>query len=366
MRKMFLLIFPVFFLSTILSAQTAPILTGKVKGLKEGTKVWIISNMPDIIRDSAIVTKGVFTFTKQLEYPGSFSLRLSREYEPLKWKDIYLDNSPVQISAADTLLNGFVVSGSRSWVKDFNAYEQFLAANHIYERSLEIARLEKEAEEKKDTAIGSKAYREFKLYDSERNRLKLQWVKAHPFSVISSFALFSVYQISMEKLDTLLVNLRSTNNPIFSVMRERVEAYKATAIGKPAPLFTQNDPDGKPISLTAYRGSYVLIDFWASWCGPCREENPTLIAAYHKYKEKGLVIIGVAEDSDKKDWVDAIKKDGLPWIQVSDLKFRNNAVARKYHVGSIPANFLISPDGHIIAKNLRGDKVDKVLSGLLK
>jgi peroxiredoxin len=136
------------------------------------------------------------------------------------------------------------------------------------------------------------------------------------------------------------------------------------AIGAIAPDFTQNDVNGTPVSLSSFKGKYVLIDFWASWCGPCRAENPTVVKAYNKFKSKNFTIIGVSLDKPegKADWLAAIKNDGLNWTQVSDLKFWSNEVALQYAVQSIPHNFLLDPTGKIIAKDLRGNDLDKKLT----
>jgi peroxiredoxin len=143
---------------------------------------------------------------------------------------------------------------------------------------------------------------------------------------------------------------------------------KAVSIGATAPEFTQNDPEGKPVSLASFRGKYVLIDFWASWCGPCRAENPNVVKAYNNYKDKNFTILGVSLDQPnaKDKWLKAISDDNLTWTQVSDLAFWDNAVAKQYAIRSIPQNFLIDPQGKIIAKNLRGEELNKKLSELIQ
>ncbi len=144
------------------------------------------------------------------------------------------------------------------------------------------------------------------------------------------------------------------------------ESAKATAIGAKAPEFTQNDTTGKPVSLSQFKGKYVLVDFWASWCRPCRAENPNVVAAYNEFKDKNFTILSVSLDQRKENWVYAIKADNLTWNHVSDLQYWSNAVARTYHVESIPANFLLDPNGNIIAKNLRGEELAQRLSELIK
>jgi peroxiredoxin len=148
---------------------------------------------------------------------------------------------------------------------------------------------------------------------------------------------------------------------------ENKETFENTvAVGRPAPDFTQNDTAGRPVSLSSFRGKYVLVDFWASWCGPCRQENPTVVAAYQKFHGKGFEIIGISLDQDEKSWKKAIRTDKLTWTHVSDLKNWNNAVAKAYGVQGVPQNFLIDPQGKIVARGLRGEDLDKKLSEIYK
>jgi peroxiredoxin len=155
-----------------------------------------------------------------------------------------------------------------------------------------------------------------------------------------------------------------SNSEYVVKLKELVQEQKKTAIGAQAPDFTMNDTEGKPVQLSSLKGKIVLVDFWASWCGPCRQENPNVVKLYQQYHAKGFEILGVSLDRTKEDWLKGIKDDNLTWIHVSDLQYWQNAAARLYGVNAIPQSFLLDKDGKIIGKGLRGEQLAKKMMEL--
>ncbi len=161
-------------------------------------------------------------------------------------------------------------------------------------------------------------------------------------------------------LDAGLIKKFPEDNNV-KMFHEVISKMLATTIGQPAPEIVLPDPDGKEIALSSLKGKIVLVDFWASWCGPCRKEMPNVVKAYAKYKDKGFEIYGVSLDKDKDRWLEAIQKDGITWPQVSDLKYWGSEAAKLYAVEGIPYTVLVDKEGKIIAKNLRGTALEKAI-----
>lgn len=167
---------------------------------------------------------------------------------------------------------------------------------------------------------------------------------------------FAFFEETAEKFKTNLPNSSYTKKLISEVAK-----LKKLAVGSPAPEISLPDPEGNIVSLSSFKGKYVMIDFWAAWCRPCRQENPNVVRMYNIYKDKGFEVLGVSLDRKKESWVKAIADDGLTWSQVSDLKYFNSEAATTYNISAIPATYLIGPDGKILSKNLRGPELEAKL-----
>ena len=194
-----------------------------------------------------------------------------------------------------------------------------------------------------------------------------QFIEKRQSSAVSAFLIAATIQLNDDifltekRMNSLKPSALENMYGIY--LKETIAEAKINAVGSMAIDFTQADTSGNPVSLSSFRGKYVLLDFWASWCGPCRQENPNVVANFKKFSAKNFTVLGVSLDrpGQKDRWLQAIYKDNLTWTHVSDLQFWNNAVAQQYRVQGIPKNWLIGPDGKIIAKDLRGPALEQKL-----
>jgi len=327
MKKSLILAFLCF--SVLVNAQDGykkVSIEGKVIGNNLG-KVYLqkLQNKKFQKLDSATVTNGNFSFSRELYLPEIYSLSMDNKQGSLI---LFLNKSKVSVTLDPS--DGY----SNSVIKGSDLQDLYVSY-------------------KKDQGVKID-----------------EFIKQHPNSLVSLYALYRdfSYRLTPEeiKANLQLLNPSLQNTEYGNILKELVSTMERVAVGKKAPDFALKDPEGNVVKLSDRLGKgYLLVDFWASWCGPCRKENPNVVKVYSEYKDKGFDVFGVSLDASKEPWLKAIEKDHLTWTHVSDLQFWNNAAAKLYGIRSIPSNLLLDKEGVIIAKNLRGEELEAKLAELL-
>ena len=310
-------------------------------------------------KDSADVVEGKFSFTGELELPEVWYIKFD---DKKAYVSLFIENSKISISGATLNRDSVTISGSS--IQD--ALTKFNDGQEDFYK--EIDKMETDymaAREIEDTATMNQIDLDYDAVSEKISEYIVEYIAGNTSSVLAPYLAVSnlLNDFTANQIDSTLNTFSKDikDSKYIVSMQERSAKMRTTEVGAVAPLFTQNDPEGNPISLESFRGNYLLIDFWASWCGPCRKENPNVVAAYNKYHDMGFDILGVSLDDNGENWVAAIDKDGLTWPQVGDLNGWANEVGQLYGVNSIPHSILLNQDGVIIAKNLRGEELHEKL-----
>jgi len=346
-------------------------LKGKLTGSTVPMKVFLYFRDGDRkVADSTMARDGKFTFSGNLEHASDATLYVHWIYPPnvkpegsaSEGKSFLLEKGTVTIEGK-RLFDAKVTGGEGQ--RDYAAYHMMMG--NVGDSVYRVWKAQQgQLPEDSTAAFQRLLYARQKIGKDET----LKFIQFHPKSAMSfnilqnSSVIVEDFKYVEGMIDALKPEFGQTAR--FRAVEDKVALTKRLSIGQPATNFSQTDDKGRVVSLSDQKGKFVLVDFWASWCGPCRTEYPHLKAAYAKYKDKHFEIIGISIDDKKELWLDAIRSNGFEWIQLSDLKGRDNAIAKAYGIAAIPQNFLIDPAGKIIAKNLRGKALEEKLAEVIR
>ncbi|MCD6069049.1 MAG: hypothetical protein K0S33_3875 [Bacteroidetes bacterium] len=352
---------------TVLAQKAVPFtIEGDLQGLKDNSYVFLSHKWNDDIKTDSVLVKGTkFKFKGTSPEPNMYWIYDSPKSQ--QFLIFFVDKGDVKIKGDVKQIADAEVKAGLSQ-KDYMEYRAILKGFDA--KKTELGLEYQTAQQSGNQAKMQEVQMSYGNLVTDQNKLVDEFVATHSKSVVAGYAIWASTQeepdlVKLEKNYNLLSD-DVKKSKFGKIVADKIASVKGSMVGYPIMEFSQSDADGKPVSISSFKGKVVLVDFWASWCGPCRAENPNVVKAYNAFKGKGFDILGVSFDSTKDKWLKAIEKDNLTWTQVSDLKGWSNAVGQQFGIRSIPQNFLLDKEGKIIAKNLRGEDLYAKLEEILK
>jgi len=344
-------------------------INGTIKGMESG---WVFfghnNDSIGFVRDSVQVANGHFTYSGKVAEPTQYYLWLmEREGRMVSPVDFFVEDTVIQVNINKDSLKDAMINGSKV-EEQYKQYKQ--ALKPVKDKMMALDKGFSEASDKGDKAAIDSIEKQYGSIEKDEHEAIMGYVDRNTSSFIGAWSVSKnlLYDEDVNVIQRMYAeftpNVQQSKYGI--IIKKQIDIEVKMQVGMMAPEFTLNDTTGKPVSLSSFKGKYVLVDFWASWCGPCRHENPNVVKTYNMFKNKSFTVLGVSLDENKDAWEKAIKDDGLTWTHVSDLKGWQNAVAMDYGIRAIPSNYLVSPDGKILAHNLRGEELQKTLTDALK
>lgn len=359
MRHFFII--SILFITVTLQAQQGFSIKGNIQNIKPGTLVFLMNGSDGKTIATDTVKNGQFQLKGKVTEPDIFQVGFVGFKEAI---DLFMENNAIVIDGDFNSLNNVTIKGSAIEQDYLDFKNSFNPLRDTLNKLVNLINPEK-TQPRRDSLI--------RVFESTKVNVvnnATSFTQARRNSPVSSFVLFVISPLlnGLTDIETRYNALlpEAKRGSFARILENGIADAKIGAVGTVAINFTQKDTSGKAVSLASFKGKYVLVDFWASWCGPCRQENPNVVAAFQKYKAKNFTVLGISLDENRNNWIQAIRKDKLAWTHVSDLKYFENEVAKLYRINSIPANFLIDPTGKIIARNLRGEELDQTLANILR